>query len=95
MKKYTLEEEKIIKREINKSPGNLSAAFLAASTKINRTKEAIAVKYYTSYNNPESPQYWGTNIIVMSEHKAVKGKVNNHTYNFKKNWFKKLISIFK
>ena len=46
-KKWTDPEEKILLREVRKSPQNLAKCFLTVSNKIGRTEGAVANHWYT------------------------------------------------
>lgn len=44
--KWTIEKEKIIIEEVEKTPEHLRDAFFRASLKIDKTPEAICTRYY-------------------------------------------------
>ena len=44
--KWTIEKEKIIIEEVEKTPEHIRDAFVRASLKINKTASAICTRYY-------------------------------------------------
>lgn len=52
-KRWTDEEEQVIIREVSNTPNNLESAFRRASTSINRTPKAIAMRWHRTLRERE------------------------------------------
>lgn len=76
-RKWTEEDDLLLKKEVENYPYARQKAFEEAAKKLNRTKEACKYRWYCELSNPESKHYVGC-IFTLLAKKAV---VNNRTYN--------------
>lgn len=76
-RKWTEEEDEILKKEVEKCPYAKETAFREASKKLDRTVSACHIRWYAELSNPESKHYVGCVFTLLAEKAATVNRTTN------------------
>lgn len=89
--KWTNQEESVIRKTVRENPENLRKAFILCSEKINRTPNAIRIRWYAkvSKTNPC--------FVTISSKKGTKNRKisNSKNISMTQSLWHKILNIFK
>lgn len=97
MKKWSKEEDKILKKEVGKHPTNLAEAFVAASEKLSRTPASCHRRWYSKVSKEQGKCFILLgNKSYSSNRKTIKhGYLGNENIPIKTTIWNKVIAILK
>ena len=76
-RRWTEEEDKILKKEVEKRPYAKETAFRKASKKLDRTVSACHIRWYAELSNPESKHYVGCVFTLLAKKAATINRTTN------------------
>ena len=76
-RRWTEEEDKILKKEVEKRPYAKETAFRKASKKLDRTVSACHIRWYAELSNPESKHYVGCVFTLLAKKAATVNRTTN------------------
>ena len=76
-RKWTEEEDEILKKEVEKYPYAKTTAFRKASKKLDRTVSACHIRWYAELSNPESKHYVGCVFTLLAKKAATVNRTTN------------------
>ena len=79
-RKYTPEEDQAIFRAVKDSTTSLKASFISIALQLGRSPQGVAYRWYTVLSNPEHPNYMGTAMILIKEHRAGINRTNTEKF---------------
>ena len=79
-KRYTPEEDEAIFRAVKDSTTSLKASFVSVALQLGRSPQGVANRWYTALSNPEHPNYMGTAMILIKEHRAGINRTNTEKF---------------
>lgn len=79
-RKYSHEEDEAIFRAVKDSTTSLKASFISVALELNRSPQGVAYRWYTVLSNPEHPNYMGTAMILIKEHRAGINRTNTEKF---------------
>ena len=79
-RKYSREEDEAIFRAVKDSTTSLKASFVSVALQLGRSPQGVANRWYTALSNPEHPNYMGTAMILMKEHRAGINRTNTEKF---------------
>lgn len=82
-RKYTPEEDEAIFRAVKDSTTSLKASFISVALELDRSPQSVAYRWYTVLSNPEHPNYMGTAMILIKEHRAGINRTNTEKFPIK------------
>ena len=96
--RWTVEEEKLIKEEVKKSPTNLTVAFKATAKKVGVTWQSVAKHYYKAIQKKNSDKLFLTISSRKEAHnykvtRKGKGATKYQPEKTKKSKWKRILAI--
>ena len=76
-RRWTEEEDEILKKEVEKCPYAKETAFREASKKLDRTVSACHIRWYAELSNPESKHYVGCVFTLLAEKAVTVNRTTN------------------
>lgn len=76
-RRWTEEDDEILKKEVEKCPYAKETAFREASKKLDRTVSACHIRWYAELSNPESKHYVGCVFTLLAEKAVTVNRTTN------------------
>lgn len=92
-KRWENKEDKLIIKEVKNNPNNLQECFRVCSIKLNRTPNAIAMRWYYHISRKKSSCF-----MILSPIAGIKNRKNskyNHKLTITKNIWNSLVKLFR